>query len=246
MTTAPRWLTLFLDIPAANHEAGCAFWQAATGHAMSSPRGTHGEFATLVPPAGDAHLRIQSIRTGEFRVHVDLHVDDLDAAVEHALAVGAHLVARPDHAILRSPAGFVFCLVTGHGGTTRATPANWGDHRSLPDQLTVDVAHDAWEREKTFWSELTGWTVAPSARPEFARLRTPPTLPVRVLLQRLDDGATTGHLDIATDHRAAEVARLTRLGARELSGGPSWTVMTGPDHSIFCVTDRDPATGLLP
>lgn len=246
MTTPPSWLTLVLDVPEASHQTGCGFWRAATGYELSPPRGEGGEFATLVPSAADAHLRLQIIQIGDFRVHLDLHVGDLDGAVDHAMAVGAELDAKPGHAIMRSPGGFMFCLVPSHDAKTPAAPSDWGTHRSLPDQLTIDVAHEVWDREKTFWSDLVGWAVAPSSRPELARLQTPASLPVRVLLQRLDEGNTSGHLDLATDNRAAEIERLRVLGAAEVGSGPLWTVMTGPDDSVFCVTDRDPDTGLLP
>jgi predicted enzyme related to lactoylglutathione lyase len=243
---APSWLTLFLDIPRANHPAARDFWHAATGHELSPPRGERDEFATLIPSSGDAHLRIQRTTSGGSGAHLDLHVGDLDAAVDSAMRAGAEMIASPGYAIMRSPAGFVFCLVRGHDETTPAAPGDWGTHHSFVDQLTIDIAHDAWDREKRFWSDLTGWTVTQSDRPEFARLRTPASLPVRILLQRLDGGGTSSHLDIATDNRAAEVERLSRLGASVIGPGPVWTVMAGPDDSVFCVTDRDPATGLLP
>ena len=37
-----------------------------------------------------------------------------------------------------------------------APPADWGTHRSRVDQLTIDIAHDAWDAEQAFWSGLTG------------------------------------------------------------------------------------------
>ncbi|GAA1966814.1 hypothetical protein GCM10009798_28920 [Nocardioides panacihumi] len=240
----PTWLTIFLDLPAASHERGVEFWRAATGYGLSPTRGGHDEFATLVPPAGDAHLKVQRTREGEPRVHLDVHVDDLDRAVAHASEHGAHVLARPGHAVLRSPAGFVFCLVTERNAEA-AAPSDWGTHRSRVDQLAIDIAHDAWETETDFWSGLTGWPVRRGSRPEFARLATPAELPVRILLQRLDEGATRGHVDIATDDRGREVERLTGHGAEPVRAGAGWTVMAGPDGSTFCVTDRRPETGLL-
>jgi hypothetical protein len=50
-------LTIFLDLPDASHPAGSEFWRAATGYGPSQSRGVLGEFAILVPPDGDAHLR---------------------------------------------------------------------------------------------------------------------------------------------------------------------------------------------
>jgi len=43
------------------------------------------------------------------------------------------------------------------------------------------------------------------------------------------------HLDIETDDIDAEVARLTRLGAREVERHPTWTVMAAPTGQRFCV-----------
>lgn len=45
--------------------------------------------------------------------HLDIHVDDLDAAVEHAVAQGARLAdhqPQPDVRVLFDPAGHPFCL----------------------------------------------------------------------------------------------------------------------------------------
>ncbi|MDH2415215.1 VOC family protein [Nocardioides sp. CER19] len=239
----PFWLTIFLDLPAARHDAGTRFWLAATGYGLSATRGDHDEFATLVPPVGDAHLKLQRTDGATPGVHLDLHVADLDGAVAHAVALGAELVARPGHAVLRSPAGFVFCLV-GEERAEATPPADWGTHRSRVDQLTIDVAPDAWDAEAAFWSGLTGWPVHRGSSPEFARLGTPSELPVRILLQRLDEGETHGHVDIATDDRGQEVERLTARGADQTRWHEHWTVMTGPDGSTFCVTERRPDTGL--
>jgi hypothetical protein len=46
-------------------------------------------------------------------MHLDIQVDDLDAAVAHALAAGARLAAhqpRTDLRIMLDPAGHPFCL----------------------------------------------------------------------------------------------------------------------------------------
>ena len=239
----PFWLTIFLDLPPDRHHRGTGFWRAATGYGLSASRGERDEFATLVPSAGDAHLKLQRTGPGETGVHLDLHVADLDAAVDRAVAAGATLLSRPGHAVLRSPAGFVLCLVTEALGRP-TPPADWGAHRSRVDQLAIDVSHDAWLAETAFWTGLTGWPTREGDRREFARLGTPPELPVRILLQRLDDGPTRGHVDIATDDRPREIARLEALGARQVAPGDGWTVMIGPDGGTFCVTDRSPDTGL--
>jgi hypothetical protein len=58
-----RWLTIFLDCPGQLFGAGVAFWREVTGSELSPSRAPEGEFATLLPPGGDACLRVQ--RAGE-------------------------------------------------------------------------------------------------------------------------------------------------------------------------------------
>jgi len=53
-----RWLTVFLDFPADDFDAGVAFWREVTGCGLSPLRGAEGEFATLLPASGDAYLRV--------------------------------------------------------------------------------------------------------------------------------------------------------------------------------------------
>ena len=80
------------------------------------------------------------------------------------------------------------------------------------------------------------------------QLIRPTGMPLRVLLQRRDegDGPVTAHFDLATTDREAEVARHLALGAVVDGGGPRWTRLRDPAGMLYCVTDRDPVTGLLP
>jgi hypothetical protein len=48
-------------------------------------------------------------------IHLDIHVDDLDAATAHAIAAGGRLSEhqpRPDLRIILDPAGHPLCLGT--------------------------------------------------------------------------------------------------------------------------------------
>jgi hypothetical protein len=85
-----RWLTVFLDFPAGSFGARVAFWREVTGSALSSFRGAAGEFATLLPSAGDAYLRVQRTADGSSGHHLDLHVDpvllDCDPGHDDAMA----------------------------------------------------------------------------------------------------------------------------------------------------------------
>jgi len=240
-------MTFFLDLAPDEYDEAVSFWRAATGSSLSSPRGEHGEFASLVPPSGDDHLRVQRLGEGPSGVHLDVYVDALGPAVEHATGCGATLVSLGDYAVLRSPGGFPFCLVPG-AAAVPSEPVVWpGGHRSRADQLCLDIGPSAYPAERAFWEALTGWSSRVTPRGEFARLRVPPALKARMLLQRLerDEGPTRGHLDVATDDQAAEVRRLAALGAEPVWEGPLWMVMRPPAGPLMCVTARDPITGVV-
>lgn len=243
---SPLWLTAFLDLAADEHAAATSFWQGVTGYGLSKPRGDHDEFATLVPADGDDYLRVQRTDDGTTGVHLDLHVDDVGGWAERAEHLGATVVARPGHVVLRSPGGLPFCLVTDRA-EQRPAPADHGGHTSLVDQVTLDIPGPAYARECAFWAALTGWPLQDGRAPEFVRIQTPTTQPLRILLQQLDEpaGRTRAHLDIATTDRAEEIKRHETLGARVAQVGRGWTVMTPPAGPVYCITDRDPATGTV-
>ena len=73
MTAIPvRWLTVFLDFPASSFGGRVAFWRDVTGSGLSRFRGKAAEFATLLPPAGEAYLRVQRTADGSGGHHLDL------------------------------------------------------------------------------------------------------------------------------------------------------------------------------
>jgi L-amino acid N-acyltransferase YncA len=245
----PRWITAFLDFPEAGYEAGADFWSSVTGYPRSPQRGDHGQFATLVPPDGADYLRVQRLDVPQPRVHVDLHVDDVTGAATEAEALGATPVEAPydDPRIMRSPGGFVFCLVPGPGGD-RPAPTSWPDSRtSYVDQVCLDVPPSRYDDEIAFWAELTGWQRRdPRPGSEFGRVTGPPDQPLFLLLQRLDDEqeAVTAHLDwSATDHEA-EVSAHVAAGAEVQGRFEGWTVLRDPAGMAYCVTHRRP--GLRP
>ncbi|HEY8790095.1 MAG TPA: VOC family protein [Actinopolymorphaceae bacterium] len=179
-----RWTTAFLDAAPGDVPAGIAFWCDVTGSSLSGRRGERDEFTTLVPPDGDAYLRVQDLVAGPARCHLDLHVDDVAVAAEWAIALGADVRAevRADRGrpivVLASPGGFVFCLVHHHGEAHRPTPASWpGGHRSLVDQVCLDVPAPAFEPEGRFWAALTGWELYGGSRPAFSVLGRPARRP---------------------------------------------------------------------
>ncbi len=243
------WLTAFLDFPGPAFAAGCPFWQAVTATRLSAPRGETGQFATLLPAHGDAFLRVQRIGDGPAGCHLDVHTGDVAALAARARLLGARLQhQQPGFVVARSPGGLPFCLVRLHGEAERPPPARWPDgHRSLLDQLCIDIPPGAYEAECRFWAALTGWECRPGSRPEFRYLARPAGMPVRLLLQRLDGGAgpCRAHPDLACDNVSAEQRRHEALGARVVRVMPGWTTLTDPAGLGYCITRRDPDTGTL-
>jgi hypothetical protein len=249
---AIRWTTAFWDFPADRTDDGIAFWLKATGSTLSPRRGPEGEFATLVPPGGDPYLRVQRVRDGKGGNHLDLHVDDVEAEAERAQVLGATPVfAEPGLVVLRSPGGFAFCLVRHHGEAKVPAPESWpGGQRSRADQLCVDVPPQAFDHELVFWQSLTGWPQAGTRSLEFRRLISPPDLPLRFLLQRLDTAergrSTAAHVDLACSDVDAETERHVALGATAVRRHHWWQVLRDPAGLEYCITARDPDTGAVP
>ena len=246
----PTWITAFLDVSPLQWEAATDFWAAVTGSQRPPMRGEHHECVTLLPADGDPVLRVQRLGTGPSRLHLDVHVGDRRAAADAALALGASEVADVGHVELRSPGGMPFCFV--HAGESRRprqvrwlAPGGGRAHTSLVDQVALDIPREHWEPELRFWSGLTGWAVRPSAS-EFAPLERPAGQPLRLLGHRLDEqtGPVRAHLDLAASDRVAETARHVALGAVVERRREQWTVLRAPDGRRYCVTDRDPETGV--
>ena len=247
-----RWLSVFLDHPGrTSADRGEDFWLSVTGSTRSARRGETGEFATLVPTGGDAHLRFQATRDGAPGAHLDLHVEREDHAhlVHRAGSLGASVESRePGLSVLRSPAGVPLCIVDWDGERRVPKPvATPSGARSRADQVCLSVDADSFEREGDFWSSLSGWTLGIGSRPEFRFLARPEGQPVRILLQRRAQpvGAADAHLDLAcSDHR--EIARHhASLGARIIADHDHWLVMRDPVGRSYCLTARDPVTGSL-
>jgi Glyoxalase-like domain len=106
-----RLSKVVIDVAPADHDRELAFWQAATGRAMTQferypeyhGAGRHGE---------DFWLLFQRLGAGPSRLHVDIHTDDLAAEVARLEGLGAERVQQV-HAwwVLRDPAGMLFCVI---------------------------------------------------------------------------------------------------------------------------------------
>jgi len=244
------WLTAFLDFPETAVTTGGSFWEAITNSTLSAPRGVANEFATLIPERGDAYLRVQRVNQGMATCHLDLHVDNLEIAASDAQKLGAALIHQsPGLFIFNSPGGLTFCVVEHQGERERPTPSIWpGGHRSIVDQVCIDIPLNAFLEECEFWSKLTRWERRAGSRPEFEYLVRPASIPLRLLLQRLDSESTErcrAHLDLACDDVSNEQKRHEDLGASIIRVEENWTTLEDPAGLAYCITRRNPDTGSL-
>ena len=157
------------------------------------------------------------------------------------MALGAVEVADRGHVVLSSPGGFPFCFV-GHPASRPAPASVWpGGHRTLVDQVCLDIPADEFQRELAFWLAVTGREPVPSIRSEFQRLRRPVDQGLELLVQRLDEGGEVrAHVDLGCSDRAAETERHLGLGATHVESFDAWTVLADPTGSAYCITDRAP------
>ncbi|MGW1955334.1 VOC family protein [Streptomyces sp. NPDC001920] len=241
-----RWTYAFVDRPSASFGRAHAFWTSVTDTRLSEFRGDQGEFVTLLPGDGaDACVKAQAVGSGAGGAHVDFAVDDVAAFVRSALRLGADVAAEHEGwAVLRSPAGQLFCAVPWHGESVRP-PVVRG---SRLDQVCLDVPPSAYDTEVAFWTGLLdGWRSAAGSLPEFHVLAPPAGLPIRVLLQRLgQERPASAHLDFACADIEATRARHEELGASFVAQGSHWTVLRDPAGGVYCLTGRDPETGGRP
>lgn len=254
-----RWMYAFIDCPASTFAAACDFWTEVTGTRLSMFRGEYDQFTTLIPPQGDPHLKVQALQAADDAggVHLDLSVDDVAAETKAALALGSTPVYQePDFSVLRSPGGLAFCLVKWHGESTRAPVfQDLTRVRSRLDQVCLDVIPEALETELKFWHAMTGWEPLQGSVPEFHVLKPPANMPVRLLVQRLGSStapgsdrvrpSVTAHLDLACADVGAAVDRHEDLGAKLVERLERWTVMRDPAGSVYCLTSRNPQSGML-
>ncbi|MEV8538008.1 VOC family protein [Streptomyces sp. NPDC051572] len=243
--TSIRWTYAFVDRPHGRLGAARDFWTAVTDTRLSELRGDEGEFVTLLSDRTDACVKVQGVDSGPGGAHLDFSVEDVPAFVNSALRLGAETVAEHDGwAVLRSPAGQLFCAVPWHGESVRP-PVVTGTRL---DQVSLDIGPGSYDAEVAFWSALLpDWASLSGALPEFHVLKPPPGLPIRILLQRLgEDRPAAAHLDLACADIDEAVVLHEHLGATVVSQGKHWTVMRDPADGVYCLTGRDPETGGLP
>jgi predicted enzyme related to lactoylglutathione lyase len=109
-------------------------------------------------------------------------------------------------------------------------------HHSRLCAILIDCRTDDVDASARFWSAALGRALDlghPMSRGRYRMLDTPPDEPV-VEIQRVDHDSRV-HIDIETDDIAAEVERLSQLGAKVVKQLEHWTVMEAPTGHRFCV-----------
>ncbi len=246
-TVVISWLTAELHVPEGAFDRDGAFWEAVTSFSRSAAQGQE-DVATLVPSVGDPYLRVRSISGETDRCQLEIHTDAPETVAATASDNGGSVVAETDEVtFVRSPGGLRFGVVVSHGGRQRPAPRLWPQgQRSLVDQLCIDIPWSLFDTECAFWAALTGLEQREGGR-GFRFLPRPAGLPLRLLLQRLDDetGPVRSHLDLACSAVELECVRHEQLGATVAYEGDVWTTLFDPAGIVYCVTQRDPDTGTL-
>ena len=107
-------------------------------------------------------------------------------------------------------------------------------HRSRLQVVLIDSPPDVAEKEVAFWSGALGRDPMPEAGTPFTGL-TELAGGELLVHQRLEQGDARIHLDIETDHVAAEVRRLEGLGAVNVGGHEGSVHLRDPAGLMFCV-----------
>ena len=110
-------------------------------------------------------------------------------------------------------------------------------HRSRLGTLVIDCRSER-DGAIDFWSAALGIGFRRDEDPRYAAGDTPPGQ-MRVILQQVDHDSRV-HLDIETDDKEAEAARLATLGARLIERHPKgWIIMEAPTGHRLCLVDPE-------
>ncbi|WP_369181558.1 VOC family protein [Streptomyces mutabilis] len=107
-------------------------------------------------------------------------------------------------------------------------------HRSRVYAVLIDAPEEEAARAADFWAAALGVTASPFAPlPQFTTLHQ--ALPGLVTAVQAVDDAPRIHLDIETDDPDAETARLTALGAEQITQWEECRVLRVPGGHLVCV-----------
>lgn len=109
-------------------------------------------------------------------------------------------------------------------------------HKSRLGAMIIDCQTDDLHSEARFWSQALGLEAEQNGdevNAKYIRLEGAKS-EVQVLLQRVDHESRI-HMDIETDDKDKEVARLEGLGASIVKVTENWVVMEAPSGHRFCI-----------
>ncbi len=111
-------------------------------------------------------------------------------------------------------------------------------------ELVIVIDCSDLDRSARFWSAVLGYTASQAATGPYRSLEPESGAGIGMLLQRVPDvkhEKNRLHLDLRTPDLAAEVRRVTDLGATLLTSEPVtedgwlWHILADPDGNEFCV-----------
>ena len=107
---------------------------------------------------------------------------------------------------------------------------------SHPSGFLIDCAPEVFDEGVRFWSQAFGVVPHPADDADGTYVALPGAHEsMDVEVQRLADGPSRFHLDLAADDVDEEADRLEGLGATKLERVEDWWVMRAPTGHIFCV-----------
>jgi hypothetical protein len=107
-------------------------------------------------------------------------------------------------------------------------------HRSRLAGILIDTPAAQADAAVDFWSAALGAAARPAPGEEQFTVLSGAVPGLFTVIQAVDD-APRYHLDIETDDLAAEVARLTALGAEPVSRWKDACVLRAPGGHLLCV-----------
>jgi predicted enzyme related to lactoylglutathione lyase len=107
-------------------------------------------------------------------------------------------------------------------------------HQSRLSGFIIDCNTEDLEAAAAFWSAALGLKVEASAEAGEALYRRLEGSGLDIEVQKVSH-ASRVHLDIESTDVAAEVRRLEKLGAVQVSAVRDWVVMAAPTGQRFCV-----------
>ena len=109
-------------------------------------------------------------------------------------------------------------------------------HRSRLAGLIIDCDTDDLDAAADFWAQALGAPAMHTTDPSdnlYVELKMPADEPY-VEIQKVNHPSRV-HIDIEADDIEAEVARLEKLGAKQIASIRDWVVLEAPTGQRFCV-----------